>query len=109
MHDKKRLSIDKSATKEAYTKVEMHCIGMIIGEDNPADVQCKVRENNAIFNTMVSMDSVKAVEWLLRETIHMETAAECEGIESKNPKHQEMIEASTGSYETKCTHISVEH
>lgn len=75
----------------------MKCIGMIRREDNPADARSKVGGNTAIFNILVGMDTTKVVKWVLGKATQRKSSVECEGIESKLPKHREMIEANNVS------------
>lgn len=80
----KRLMIDVSAARQAYRRFEISAVGLVRGEDNPADALSKIAGNQALRRVLVDgMDETPVVLWIERTAVQSsdkDSAAECERI-----------------------------
>lgn len=71
---KKRLMIDILATREAYRRFEIRGIGIVSGEDSPADGLSKAKDNG-MFQRLVLLneDKTQVLQWVDRSCLHAST------------------------------------
>lgn len=74
----KSVTIYVIAAREAYKKFKIQNIGLICGEDNPAEDLSKLGGNGAILNFMSGKDNTEVVEWIIQTTLLRGQSWECE-------------------------------
>lgn len=78
----RRLMIEIMAARQAYRRFEIDGIGLVRGEDNPADGLSKVKDNGALRTLLTKdKDKTKVVQWIERSGAPMQTPSHWKAVE----------------------------
>lgn len=69
----KHLMIDVAPVRQAYRRYEIYSIGLIRGDDNPADALSKIKCNDALHRTLRDrIEKTRVALWIKRSTVQLQ-------------------------------------